>query len=31
MVQVWAECQELACAEWLGHIAADEMGKAPRP
>jgi hypothetical protein len=29
MVQVFTECQEFACAEWLGHIAADDLGKAP--
>jgi hypothetical protein len=26
MVQVFTEFQEFACAEWLGHVAADDMG-----
>jgi hypothetical protein len=29
LVQVWAECQSFACAEWLSHIAADDLGKPP--
>ncbi len=31
MVQVCAECQAFACAEWLSHIAADDMGEGPGP